>query len=156
MAYCHVAHDCILGDHVVLANNVNLAGHVEVGDYVVVGGLSAAHQFVRIGEHVMVAGHTMLRQDVPPYVLVGREPAKVVSLNRTGLLRRQFDQERIKDIEKAYELYYRLGLSRDEAIRRIENQIPDSHEREVVLAFVRREGRGLTRFAGQNETEHED
>src|SRR5215210_5030819 len=98
MAYSHIAHDCILGDHVILANSVQLAGHVEIGDYAIIGGLTGAHQFTRIGAHTYIAGHSVIRKDVPPYIKAAREPMCYMGLNIVGLQRRNFAQEKIDTI----------------------------------------------------------
>ncbi len=107
MAYAHVAHDCRVGDSVILANSVNLAGHVQIGDYAIIGGVVPVHQFVRIGEHSMTGGGFRVPMDVPPFCLVGGYPLRVVSLNTVGLRRRGFSPERLADLDRAFTLLFR-------------------------------------------------
>ncbi len=103
MAYVHVAHDCIIGHHCILANAVTLAGHVEIGHYVTIGGMSAVQQFVKIGDHVYLGGACKVRKDVPPFIKAAREPLKYIGVNKIGLQRRGFTDERIDNIRKFYE-----------------------------------------------------
>ncbi len=146
MAYAHVAHDCIVKDHVILANAATLAGHVEVGDYAILGGLSAVHQFARVGCHVMASGGSMIGQDVVPYAIVQGDRAKVVGLNLTGLKRRGFTSEALSNIKKIYKLVFRSNLKLEDAITEIEKQF-DSSKSEVAtyLDFLRKSERGLAR-----------
>ncbi|MCK9515743.1 MAG: acyl-ACP--UDP-N-acetylglucosamine O-acyltransferase [Ottowia sp.] len=119
MAYVHIAHDCQLGDHLILANAVQLAGHVHLGDWVFLGGLTGVHQFVHVGAHAMTAFHTRLTQDVPPFVTVGGNPAHAQSINVEGLRRRGFSAERIARIKQMYRIIYRQGLALDAACAQI-------------------------------------
>ena len=146
MAYAHVAHDCIVKDHVILANAATLAGHVEVDDYAILGGLSAVHQFARVGCHVMASGGSMIGQDVVPYAIVQGDRAKVVGLNLTGLKRRGFTSEALSNIKKIYKLVFRSNLKLEEAITEIERQF-DSSKSEVAtyLDFLQKSERGLAR-----------
>ena len=116
MAYAHIAHDCIVKDHVILANAATLAGHVEVDDYAILVGLSAVHQFARIGCHVMASGGSMIGQDIVPYAIVQGDRAKVVGLNLTGLKRRGFSSEALANIKKMYKLVFRSNLKLEEAV----------------------------------------
>ena len=120
MAYVHIAHDCRLGSHLILANAVQLAGHVHLGDWVFLGGLTGVHQFVRVGDHAMTAFQTRLAQDVPPFVTAGGNPAEAQSINAEGLRRRGFSAERITLIKQMYRLLYRKGLTLDAARDQIE------------------------------------
>ncbi len=115
MAYVHVAHDCQLGNHLILANNATLAGHVHVGDWVIVGGLTGVHQFVRIGAHAMVGFQTRLSQDVPPFMMVQGNPCEASGFNVEGLRRRGFSAERIAAVKQLYKIIYRQGLTLDAA-----------------------------------------
>ncbi|MFK5925640.1 MAG: acyl-ACP--UDP-N-acetylglucosamine O-acyltransferase [Desulfuromusa sp.] len=146
MAYAHVAHDCIIKDYVILANAATLAGHVEVGDYAILGGLSAVHQFARIGCHVMASGGSMIGQDVAPYAIVQGDRAKVVGLNLTGLKRRGFSREALANIKSMYKLVFRSNLKLDEAIGKIEEQFnPSASEVATYLEFLKKSERGLAR-----------
>ncbi len=146
MAYSHIAHDCIVGDHVILANAATLAGHVEVDDYAILGGLSAVHQFARVGCHVMASGGSMIAQDVVPYAIVQGDRAKVVGLNLIGLKRRGFDSEALSNIKKMYKLVFRTNLKLEESIARIEEQF-DAAAPEVAtyLDFLKKSERGIAR-----------
>ncbi|MEY4429666.1 MAG: hypothetical protein RLZZ182_2355 [Pseudomonadota bacterium] len=115
MAYVHVAHDCQLGNHLILANNATRAGHVHVGDWVIVGGLTGVHQFVRIGAHAMVGFQTRLSQDVPPFMMVQGNPCEASGFNVEGLRRRGFSAERIAAVKQLYKIIYRQGLTLDAA-----------------------------------------
>ncbi len=143
MAYVHVAHDCVIGDNVVLVNGVQLAGEVEVHDWAIVGGTAAVHQFVRIGKHAMVQGGALLRKDVPPYSLVGREPVVYEGVNRVGLRRRGFTNEQIRMIEDAYRYVFLKGYNIKHAIEEIEKNFPPSQERDEIINFLRASKRGL-------------
>lgn len=145
MAYSHVAHDCIVGNRVILANGATLAGHVEVEDNAILGGLSAVHQFTRIGAHVMASGGSMIAQDVPPYTIVQGDRAKVVGLNLVGLKRRGFSPEVLKTIKQAYKLVFRAGLKLEEAIQEIESTLQSSDELDLFVAFLKKSERGLAR-----------
>lgn len=143
MAYAHVAHDCTLGDHVILANAVQLAGHVEVGDYAIIGGLAGAHQFTRIGAHTYIAGHTVIRKDVPPYVKAAREPMSYMGLNIVGLQRRNFSPEKIESIAKIYHLLFVANHSMSSAIEKIKAEVPDNDVRQEILQFIQTSQAGV-------------
>ncbi len=146
MAYCHVAHDCIVKDHVVMANAATLAGHVEVGDYAILGGLSAVHQFARIGCHVMASGGSMMGQDIAPYSIVQGDRARIVGLNLIGLKRRGFSPQALTNIKKIYKIVFRSNLNLSEAIEQIEEQFdPSLDEVATYLDFLRKSERGLAR-----------
>ena len=145
MAYVHVAHDCRVGNKCILANNVTLAGHVEVGDWVTIGGLTPIHQFVHVGSHCMIGGGFRAVQDVPPYVLAGREPLRYEGINIIGLRRRGFTLEQIQAIKNAYRVLYSSGLMVSDAIKKIENELPPSNEISVILNFLKSSSRGIIR-----------
>jgi len=146
MAYSHVAHDCIVGNHVILANAATLAGHVEIDDYTILGGLSAVHQFARVGCHVMASGGSMIAQDVAPYSIVQGDRAKVVGLNLIGLKRRGFSSDALSNIKKMYKLVFRSNLKLDEAIAQVEEQFDTSAaEVKTYLDFLNKSERGLAR-----------
>ncbi len=146
MAYSHVAHDCIVKNHVILANAATLAGHVEVDDFAILGGLSAVHQFARIGCHVMASGGSMIGQDIVPYAIVQGDRAKVVGLNLIGLKRRGFSSEALSNIKKMYKLVFRTNLKLEEAIAQLEEQFDKSApEVATYLDFLNKSERGLAR-----------
>ena len=149
MAYVHIAHDCRLGSHIILANAVQLAGHVHLGDWVFLGGLSGVHQFVRVGAHAMTAFQTRLAQDVPPFVTAGGNPAEAQSINAEGLRRRGFSAERITLIKQMYRLLYSKGLTLDAARKQIEalrGELADA-DADIALMqdFLATASRGIVR-----------
>ncbi len=145
MAYSHVAHDCVLRDHVILGNATQLAGEVEIDDYAIISGGSLAHQFSKIGPHVMIQGGSKISKDIPPYVMVGREPITYVGLNIVGLRRRGFSSERINGIQEIYRYLYLSGYNISQAVERIEQELPPSEDRTLILDFVRSSSRGIVR-----------
>ncbi|HRF40962.1 MAG TPA: acyl-ACP--UDP-N-acetylglucosamine O-acyltransferase [Saprospiraceae bacterium] len=136
MAYVHVAHDCILGNHVILANNVNLAGHVEIDDFAILEGLVAVQQFVRIGRHSFIAGGSLVRTHVPPYIRAAREPLAYVGINKVGLSRRQFPEELIGHITDIYRLLFVRGYNTSHALGEIETLLPLTEQRQEIVDFV--------------------
>jgi UDP-N-acetylglucosamine acyltransferase len=145
MAYVHVAHDCQVGDGIVLANSVQLAGHVEVGDFAILGAFVGAHQFCKVGAHVMVGAGSLLFQDLPPYVMVGGNPATPHGINSEGLKRRGFSSPTIMAIKRAYKTLYRSGLSLDQAVAEITAQSAEHPELKLYTDFIARSTRGLIR-----------
>lgn len=145
MAYSHIAHDCIVGNHVILANAATLAGHVEVDDFAILGGLSAVHQFGRVGCHVMASGGSMIAQDVAPYTIVQGDRAKTVGLNLVGLKRRGFSEEVLKTLKQAYRMVFRSGLPLEQAVTKIETELDPSSELSVFVEFLKKSERGLAR-----------
>lgn len=145
MAYCHVAHDCIVGNRVIMANGATLAGHVIVQDFVILGGLSAVHQFTRIGESAMLAGGALAGQDVLPYTVVSGNRARSAGLNLVGLKRRGFSPALIADIKRTYKLLFRSGLKLEEALQRVAEEIPASAEISRMIDFIKQSERGLCR-----------
>ncbi len=143
MAYVHVAHDCFIGNSCILANNTTLAGHIHIGDFARLGGMTAVHQFVRIGGHVMISGGSLVRKDVPPYVVAAREPLSYAGVNRIGLHRIGIPRPVIHHIEDIYRLLFVRGMSTKRAVAAIEDQIEPSPYREEILAFIRGSKRGL-------------
>lgn len=145
MAYVHVAHNCHIQDQCILANAVNLAGHVEVEHWAIIGGMTPVHQFVRIGQHSFVGGGSRLSQDVPPFVRVAGNPVEVAGINSVGLKRRGFDEVALKNLKQAYRLLFRSGLNVSQALDRIAQDCRlDSHI-ENLMAFIRRSERGIVR-----------
>lgn len=145
MATAHIAHDCVLGDHVIIVNSCGIAGHVEIGDHTVIGGLSAVHQFTKIGRHVMVSGGTLVRKDVPPFIKVAREPMTYAGINTIGLKRRGFDNDRINTIQDIYRAVFQMRMSIPSALEWIRNNILSSEEREEILHFIETTPRGIVR-----------
>jgi len=139
----HVAHDCILGNHVILANCVQLAGHVEVGDYAILGGMAGAPQFSRIGTHTYVAGHTVINKDVPPFIKAGRVPISYAGVNSVGLQRRGFSNDTINAILEVYRTIYNKGLNTSQALLYIDEQLPASAEKDSIISFIKDSKRGI-------------
>lgn len=145
MAYTHVAHDCILGNHVILANGVQLAGHVTIEEYVIVGGLTPIHQFCTVGAHAFIGGRCRVSQDVPPYILAAGEPLGYKGLNVVGLKRRGFEKSTIKALHTCYRLLYQSKMNRTQALEAIRSEGPITSEVEAVLTFVESSERGIIR-----------
>lgn len=145
MAYVHIAHDCIVGNNVILANGATLAGHIEIHDWAIIGGLSAVHQFVQVGQHAMISGGGMARKDVPPFTKAGREPLSYVGINSIGLRRRGFSPEQIQQIQEIYRIIYLKNKNVSQAVSLIEATIPATPERDEILAFIARSTRGIMR-----------
>lgn len=148
MTYAHVAHDCRIGDHVILANAVNMGGHVRIGDWAIVGGLTAIHQFVRVGRHAFVGGASRLSKDVPPYTLVAGNPCAAYGLNREGLQRRGFPPETIAALRRAWRRIFRSGLPVGRALVALEEDGSPVAEVRELVAFIRESGRGVTARRG--------
>ncbi len=145
MAYVHIAHDCVVGDHVIMANCTQLAGHVHVGDWVILGGFSGAHQFCHIGAHAMTAIATILVHDLPPFVMAKGDTASAHGINSEGLKRRGFSAEAIAGIRKAYKTLYRTGLTLEEARKALAEQVAECPEVGVLVEFLERTTRGIVR-----------
>ncbi len=143
MAYCHVAHDCVVGDNVIMSNATQLAGEVVVDNYAVIGGGALVHQFCHIGPHVMLQGGALVNKDIPPYVKAAREPIAYAGVNSIGLRRRGFTSESIRDIQEIYRYLYLSGLNNTEAVERIEAELPATKERDEIIMFVRNSKRGI-------------
>jgi UDP-N-acetylglucosamine acyltransferase len=145
MAYSHVAHDCRLGDHCILANCATLGGHVEVHDYAILGGLSAVHQFCRIGCHCMISGGSMVAKDVLPYTIAQGDRAKPVGINLVGLQRRGFPENVLRDLKMTFKILFRSGLNTNEALERIKEEIRPTPELKILLEFFENSERGILR-----------
>ena len=145
MAYSHAAHDCVLGDNIILANSVALGGHVHIDDFAIVGGLAGIHQFVKIGAHCMVGAATMVVKDIPPYTLFASQDLKFCGLNVIGLRRRGFPAETIEVLKKAYNLIYKSGLNTSQALEKIKTELPLIPEIKYVLEFIEKSERGLSK-----------
>ncbi|CAB4242625.1 UDP-N-acetylglucosamine acetyltransferase [Methylacidimicrobium sp. AP8] len=145
LAYVHIAHDCVIGSGCIFSNNATLAGHVQVADYVTIGGLTAVHQFCRLGAYSMLGGCTKVVQDVPPYCLVDGNPARLHSLNWVGLKRRGFAKEALESLRRAYRLLFEEGRNQSQGIEAVERSGELTPEVENLLAFLRSTERGVTR-----------
>jgi UDP-N-acetylglucosamine acyltransferase len=145
MAYSHVAHDCKLGNHIIMANSVGLGGHITVGDYAILGGIVAVHQFVRIGAYAIIGGQSAVPQDIPPYVSASGNRAKLYGLNLVGLKRRGFSDEAISNLKKAYRIIFRSGLILEEALTRVKTELAGSSEAMHLMEFMKNSKRGITR-----------
>ena len=149
MAYVHIAHDCQVGSHTIMANLTQLAGHVHLGDWVVVGGMSGLHQFVRVGAHAMIGFQSRLSQDLPPFVVVAGNPAEAQGINAEGLRRRGFTPERIASVKQMHRLLYRRGLTLDDALREIGQMPAEPPEAaadiRLMLDFLGSAQRGIVR-----------
>jgi UDP-N-acetylglucosamine acyltransferase len=145
LAYTHIAHDCIVGNHVIFSNNGTLAGHVIVGDHAVVGGLSAIHQFCRIGDHAIIGGCTKIVQDVPPFLIADGNPAEIRGVNHVGLERRGFSQESIRELREAYKVLYRSNLNTSQGLRELGEKFPDSALVRQLATFIGSSERGIIR-----------
>jgi UDP-N-acetylglucosamine acyltransferase len=144
MAYVHVAHDCILGDHVIIANAVNMGGHCSLGDWVIVGGLTAIHQFVQVGEHAFVGGSSAVRKDVPPFVKAAGDPLRLVGLNTVGLQRRGFDETERAGIRRAYRLLFQSRQNLRDALLTARAEVGASRHVRTLLEFIEGSERGVT------------
>ena len=146
MAYCHAAHGCVLGNHVICSNSVQLAGDVHLHDYAIVGGCSASHQFCTVGKHAMVGGMSKIRQDFPPYMLGDMVDGtmKVIGPNVVGLNRRGFKREVLQALKEAHRFLYRDGLNRSQALDRVEHEIEPFEEIKELVSFFRNSTRGVS------------
>jgi UDP-N-acetylglucosamine acyltransferase len=145
MAYAHVAHDCRVGNHVILANAATLAGHVTVDDHAILGGLSAVHQFTRIGTHAMISGGSMVNQDITPYTIAQGDRAQPVGINLVGLKRRGFSEEAIRSIKNAYKVIFRSGLRMEEALEQVAEDAARFPELALFVDFIKGSQRGIAR-----------
>ena len=145
MAYCHVAHDCVLGNNIIMSNTTQLAGEVVVDDFAIIGGGTLVHQFSHIGSHVMVQGGSRINKDVPPFIIAAREPIAYCGVNSVGLNRRGFSPEQIHTIQEVYRLLYQGGMNTTQALEHIVATMPESAERDMIVNFVKASTRGVVR-----------
>ncbi len=155
MAYAHVAHDCIVGNNVILANCVQLAGHVTVDDFAIIGGMSAANQFTHIGKHTYIAGMSAIRKDVPPYVKAAREPLSYVGINNVGLSRRGYSKETIEEIFKIYHVLFVEKHIISKAIELVESMMPVTETRDAILGFIKKSEIGIIKRQSQSVTDED-
>ena len=152
MAYVHVAHDCVLGDHVIMANAATLAGHITVDDWAIFGGLAAVSQFCRIGAHVMISGGALVNKDIPPFVKTGPNyPVCYAGVNSIGLMRRGFSRERINAIQDVYRVIYSVGMNVTQSVQYIRENLPASEDRDFILNFIESSKIGIMKNAVGNE-----
>ncbi len=145
MAYSHVAHDCIVGDNVIISNSTQLAGEVVVDNFAVIGGGTLVHQFCHLGAHVMIQGGALINKDIPPFVKAAREPIAYTGVNSVGLRRRGFTSEQIREIQEVYRYIYMSNLNVSDAVERVEAELPATKERDEILQFIRNAKRGIIR-----------
>ena len=145
MAYCHIAHDCKTGRKVILANSATLAGHITVGDHVTIGGLVAIHQFVRIGDYAYIGGKSAVPKDIPPYVIAAGDRAKLYGLNKVGLKRNGFSEATLHSLKRVYRIFFRIGLTINEAIERVRAEVDQVPEVVNFIKFIQSSSRGITR-----------
>jgi len=145
LAYSHIGHDCAVGDAVIFSNNGTLAGHVQVGDHAVIGGLTAVHQFCRIGRFAITGGCSKIVQDVPPFMIADGNPAEVRGINQVGLERAGFPPEKIKPIKEAFRLIYRSKLNTGQALEELRAKLGASEEVQSIAQFIEGSERGIIR-----------
>jgi UDP-N-acetylglucosamine acyltransferase len=145
MAYCHVAHDCVVGNNTIFANNASIAGHVHVADFAILGGFTAVHQFCRIGPHTLTSMFSYVTKDIPAFVTVSGRPAEPRGINAEGLKRRNFTAEQVRNIREAYRVVYRQSLKLDEAVAELEQRVAGQPEIRPFLDSLRDGTRGLAR-----------
>jgi len=145
MAYSHIAHDCLLGDDVVMANAATLAGHIEIGDHSIIGGLTGIHQHVRIGSYAILGGATRVTMDIPPYVCAAGNRARLYGLNLVGLKRHGFSAETVRKLKRTYRIFFRSALSLKEAVAQVEKEDLGGEEVEYFINFIQNSKRGICR-----------
>lgn len=143
MCYTHIGHDTFVGNNVIVANNGSLAGHITIEDFVILEGVVAAQQFVKIGAHAFVAGASLVRKSVPPYIRVAREPLQYIGVNTIGLTRRGFDKETIKEIEDIYRIIFVRGHNISNALDIVEKEMPDTAIRRQIVDFIKNQPDGI-------------
>jgi len=145
MAYSHIAHDCQLGDHIIMANAATLGGHVHIGDFAMCSAFAAIHQFCRVGAHSFVGAYAGIMQNIPPYILVFGQPPSARGINTEGLKRRDFSKDNIRNLKEAYRILYRSGLRLVEARERLADLVPEQPELGLLVEFIDSSERGLIR-----------
>lgn len=148
MAYSHIAHDCIIGNHCILSNNTQMAGHVIMGDWAIIAGMSAVHQFSKIGAHSYIGGGSLVSKDVPPYIKAIRQPLTYGGVNSVGLKRRGYTLEQINGVLDIYRVIYNQGLNTSQALEYVEQEFRASDERDEIVSFIRESERGIVKRSG--------
>ena len=146
MAYCHIAHDCIIGNDVTISNSLAMAGHVVVGNHVTIGGVCSFHQFTRVGDYAFIQATSYITQDVLPFALTGADPVRIADINKIGLERRGFSEERRRDIKRAYKILFREQRPLDEALGMLESDFAGNPDIALITSFVKGSSRGLMRM----------
>ena len=145
MAYVHLAHDCIVGNNVVIANACNIAGHVEIQNWAILGGMDGIHQFTKVGQHSLVGGHYRVSKDIPPFIIAAGEPLRFEGLNIIGLRRRGFNKDTINTLKKAYSYIFSTKYNVSDAVKKIKEEIEVSPEIQALLEFIDSSDRGIIR-----------
>lgn len=145
MAYCHIAHDCLIGNNVTMSNGTTLGGHVTVKDFATLGGLTGVHQFCRIGEYAITGGQSMITQDAVPFSIVAGNRAKLAGINYIGLDRRGFTSEEIETINQAYKIFFKSGLTKDAALGKLREEFAESKHIALMIDFIESSERGVCR-----------
>ena len=145
MAYTHVAHDCIIGDHVIMANGASLAGHVHLNDHAILGGFTLVHQFTQIGQYSFAAMGSAITQDIPPFIMVGGKPTRPHGINSVGMERNGISADDIRLIRNAYKIIYKMNLRLEDAIEQMEALAGDSQQLSDMISFLRNVRRGILR-----------
>jgi UDP-N-acetylglucosamine acyltransferase len=143
MAYVHIAHDCVVGNNVILVNGVTLGGEVEVDDFAIISANSLIHQFCHIGAHTILAGNSLVGKDVPPYIKAARYPLSYAGVNSIGLRRRNFCNEKINNVQDIYRVLFNKGMNVSQAVAYIEAELPATKERDEIILFIRNSKRGI-------------
>tara|TARA_Y100000991_G_scaffold201219_1_gene174095 strand:- start:1085 stop:1861 length:777 start_codon:yes stop_codon:yes gene_type:complete len=143
MAYVHIAHDCQIASNVILVNSVQLGGHVEIDEHAIIGGISAIHQFVKIGSHTMISGGSLVRKDIPPYIKVAKEPLSYVGVNSIGLSRKGFSEEKILEIQNVYRNIFQSNLNYTQALESIQKNFNSNKEINNIIQFISKSERGI-------------
>jgi UDP-N-acetylglucosamine acyltransferase len=149
MATVHIAHDCVIKNNVILVNGVMLAGHIEIDDWAIIGGMSAMHQFTKVGMHAIVAGGSHVRKDVPPYTKAARNPLSYAGVNSIGLRRRGFNADQISHIQSIYRILFQKNYNISQAVEVIEAEIKATDERDEILQFINNSARGIMKGYGK-------
>ena len=145
MAYTHVAHDCIIGDHIIMANGASLAGHVHLNNHAILGGFTLVHQFTQIGQYSFAAMGSAITQDIPPFIMVGGKPTRPHGINSVGMERNDISAEDIRLIRNAYKIIYKMNLRLEDAIEKMEDMASDSKQLTDMISFLRNVRRGILR-----------
>jgi len=151
MAYAHLGHDCIIGNYCILGNTVQLAGHVVIDDHAIFGGACAVQQFSKIGSHAYIGGGSLVRKDIPPFTKAAREPLAYAGVNTVGLRRRGFSSEKIAEIQDIYRVIFLKNLNNTKALEVVEQEFPQSAERDYIIDFIRTSERGIMKGYGGND-----
>lgn len=146
MAYCHIAHNACIGNHIIISNAGTLAGHVIVEDHAIIGGLAAVHQFCQIGKYALIGGCSKVVQDAPPFMMIDGNPARTRTINKVGLQRKGFDNQQVTNIRRAYQILFRKGLSTSSAVKTLQKELANSAEAQHLIKFIHRSKRGLTSY----------